>query len=117
MCESSISPITEQPLLHFIGYAPVTVITFLDKLRDKEDKDEALDLAAKATGSSSNRTYLIANYTDDAPEQSLEVDRTALDILDSALLSAERFIQTRKQREKNQMEREATARGNIIQNP
>ena len=94
----------------------MTVITYLDKLRCKEDVDEALDLAAKATGSSRNRTYLIANYTDDATEQSLEVDRTALDVLDSALLSAERFIQIHKQREKTQMEREAIARGNISRN-
>ena len=96
----------------------MTVITYLDKLKEKEDKDEAFDQASWATGSSSERTYFIANYTNESAETSLEVDRTALDILDSALLSAERFIQIRKQREKNQMEREAaagaTAGGNIL---
>ena len=91
----------------------MTVITYLDKLKDKEEKDEAFDQASWATGSSSERTYFIANYVQDA-KPSLEVDRAALDILDSALLSAERFIQIRKQREKNQMEREATAGGNIF---
>ena len=94
----------------------MTVITYLDKLKDKEEKDEAFDQASWATGSSSERTYFIANYVQDA-KPSLEVDRAALDILDSALLSAERFIQIRKQREKNQMEREATAGGNIFCNP
>lgn len=93
------------------GYAPVTVITNLDQLKHKEDEDEAFDQAIKATGSSSNSTYFIANYAEDAVEQSLEVDRVALDILDSALISAEKFIQIRKQREKNRMEREAMARG------
>ena len=92
----------------------MTVITYLDKLKDKEDKDEAFDQASWATGSSSERTYFIANYVHVKTEQSFEVDRTALDILDSVLLSAERFIRIRKQREKNQMEREATAGGNIF---
>ncbi|KAL9963875.1 hypothetical protein ACROYT_G027428 [Oculina patagonica] len=93
------------------GYAPVTVITYLDRLKDKEDKDEAFDQASWATGSSSERTYFIANYTHVDADQSFEVDRTALDILDSVLLSAERFIRIKKQREKNQMEREAMAGG------
>ena len=92
----------------------MTVITCLDTLNGEEDKDEAFELASWATGSSSERTYFIANYTHDAPEQSVEVDQAALDILDSALLSAEGFIQIRKQREKNQMEREAAAGGNIF---
>ena len=92
----------------------MTVITYLDKLNDEEDKTEAFDQASSATGSSSERTYFIANYLHADSERSFEVDRAALDILDSALLSAERFIQIRKQREKNQMEREATAGGNIF---
>ena len=92
----------------------MTVITCLDKLNTKDEKEEAFDQASWATGSSSERTYFIANYLHKDVEQSFQVDRAALDILDSALLSAERFIQIRKQREKNQMEREATARGNIF---
>ena len=48
-------------------------------------------------------------------EQSFEVDRAALDILDSVLISAESFIRIHKQRERNQMEREAAAGGNIFQ--
>ena len=90
----------------------MTVITYLDKLKDKEDKDEAFDQASWATGSSSEKTYFIANYTHAKAEQSDTVDRAALDILDSVLLSAERFIRIRKQREKNKMEREIVAGGN-----
>ncbi|KAJ7347647.1 hypothetical protein OS493_039785 [Desmophyllum pertusum] len=92
------------------GYAPVAVITYLDKVKDNpEEKDEAFDQASWATGASGERTYFIANYVNVDAEQSFVVDRTALDILDSVLLSAERFIRIRKQREKNQMEREAMA--------
>ena len=89
----------------------MTVITYLDRLKEKEEKDEAFDQASWATGSSSERTFFIANYTDAKAEPSFEVDRTALDILDYTLLSAERFIRIRKQKEKNQMEREAMAGG------
>ena len=107
---------TDNLFVNFIGYAPVTVITYLDELKSEEDKETAFEQASWATGSSSERTYFIANYTLKAPKQSLEVDRAALDILDSALLSAEGFIQIRKQREKNRMEREAMAGGNIFGN-
>ena len=92
----------------------MTVITYLDKLKDKEDKDEAFDQASWATGSSSEKTYFIANYTHAKEKRSDTVDRAALDILDSVLLSAERFIRIRKQREKNKMEREIVAGGNIL---
>ena len=90
----------------------MTVITYLDKLKDKEDKDEAFDQASWATGSSSEKTYFIANYTHAKDKKSDAVDQAALDILDSVLLSAERFIRIRKQREKNKMEREIVAGGN-----
>lgn len=93
------------------GYAPVTVITYLDKLKTDEDKEDAFEQASWATGSSSERTYFIANYLHANDKKSDVVDRAALDILDSVLLSAERFIRIRKQREKNKMEREAMAGG------
>lgn len=92
----------------------MTVITYLDKLKDEEEKDEAFEQASWATGSARDRTYFISNYLHVDSEQSIEVDRTALDILDSVLISAESFIRVHKQREKNQMEREAMARGNIV---
>jgi len=106
--------VTDNLFRFFTGYAPVTVITYLDKLKDEEDKEEAFEQASWATGSPGSRTYFIANYLHVDSEQSFEVDRAALDILDSVLLSAESFIQIRKQREKNQMEREAAAGGNIF---
>jgi len=95
------------------GYLPVTVITLLDIL-EEEDKKEVFEQASWATGSSSEGTYFIANYLRSDSEQSFEVDQVALDILDSALISAESFIRIRKQREKNQMERDAAAGGNIF---
>lgn len=102
---------------HFIflsGYAPVTVITCLDKLRNEEQKEAAFDRASSAAGSSSERTFFIANYTDERKETSMTVERTALDILEFSLLSAERFIQIRKQKEKNQMERELAGGKELI---
>ena len=96
------------------GYAPVTVITYLDTIKDDGDKDKAFDMASWATGSSSERTYFIANYTHGKSEESFVVERTALDVLEFALMSAERFIQIRKQREKNQMARNVAAGGKIL---
>ena len=92
----------------------MTVITYLDKLKEKEEREEAFEQASWATGSSSERTYFIANYLRADSEKSFEVDQVALDILDSVLISAESFIRIRKQREKNQMERDAPAGGNIF---
>lgn len=108
------------------GYAPVTVITFLDELeregrkaqKKQEElekrKEDAFDRASSAAGSSSERTFFIANYTDEQKQTSMTVERTALDVLDFALLSAERFIQIRKQKEKNQMERELAGGKELI---
>ena len=97
--------VTKYHFILFSGYAPVTVITYLDKLRNEEQKENAFDQASSAAGSSSERTFFIANYTDKQKQTSMTAERTALDVLDFALLSAERFIQIRKQKEKNQMER------------
>lgn len=103
-------------LSNFTGYAPVTAITFLDKLiLNEKEKDGAYKMAQRTTGSSSQTTFFITNYT--TPEHdktSCEVDRAALDILDSALVSAERFIQFRKQREQNQLEKEIVVEGNVL---
>ena len=90
----------------------MTVVTYLDKLKDEKEKDDAFEQASGATGSSSEKTYFIANYRHAEEKRSDTVDRTALDILDSVLLSAERFIRIRKQREKNKMERGVVAGGN-----
>jgi len=94
----------------------VTAITFLDKLTLKE-KDAALKKAQRTTGSSRQTTFFISNYiTPEHDKSSCEVDRAALDILDSALVSAERFIQSRMQREQNQLEKEVVVEGNVARN-
>ena len=87
------------------------MITFLDKLKTEEEKEEEFDKASMVTGSSGERTYFIANYTNGNAVQSNEVDLLALEILDSVLLFAEKFILVRKQREKNKMDREVMAKG------
>ena len=94
------------------GYAPVTVLTQQHRLRDREDVDKVFQEASLATGSSSEDIYFIDNYEHAKAEQSEAVDRAALSILDSALLSAERFIRISKQREKNEMDRDVVAGGN-----
>lgn len=100
---------TKSYFIFLSGYAPVTVITFLDELEREgrkaqkkkveleKRKEDAFDRASSAAGSSSERTFFIANYTDEQKQTSMTVERTALDVLDFALLSAERFIQIRKQ--------------------
>ena len=70
-------------------------------------------MASRAIGSAIDRTFFIANYTHEKDEKSFVVERTALDILDFALLSAERFIRIKKQREKNQMQREVATAGEM----
>ena len=71
-------------------------------------------MAARATGGPGGRTHLISNYTEENNCSSLAVERTALAILESTLISAEIFIRVRKQRKKNQIERERTAAGTKI---
>ena len=92
----------------------MTVITYLDMIKDDAEKENAFDTASSATGSSSQRTYFIANYIHEKSEKSFVVERTALDVLEFALMSAERFIQIRRQREKNRMARNAAAGGKIL---
>ena len=91
----------------------MTVITFLDSLETEDLRKKASDQAGLATGGPGGRTYFITNYTRENNKTSLAMERTAFDILESALISAESFIRIRKQRERNQMEREAMAEGNV----
>ena len=83
----------------------MTVIIFLDMLKAGELKQKAFDEAASATGGPGERTYFITNYTHENNKTSFAVERTALDILDSALMSAESFIRIRKQQERPWQER------------
>ena len=96
------------------GHTPVTVITCLDKLKTEEDQRNACGMAAQVTGGAGGRTHLISNYTEENNNRSITVDRAALDILESVLISAESFIRIRKQREKPQSKREAMASGILI---
>lgn len=92
----------------------MTVITFLDMLKTEDLKKKASDEAGLATGGPGGRKYLITNYTHENNKTSFTVERTALDILDSALISAESFVRICKQKERNQMEREAMAAGYVL---
>lgn len=82
-------------------------------LKSEEVKIKASEQAGLATGGPGGRIYFITNYTHENNNTSFDVELTALDILDSALISAESFIRVRKQQERNQMEREAMAGGNV----
>ena len=97
------------------GVYPVTVITFLDMLKTEDLKKKASEEAGFATGGPSGGTYFITNYTHGNNKTSFAVERAALDILESALISAENFIRIRKQQERNQMKREAMTGGNVLE--
>lgn len=83
----------------------MTVITGLDNLGNQARKNVVIDKVCEACGSSPENTFFIANYMYKDKGRSLAVHRTALDILDRALLSAEKFISIRKQKEKAQIQR------------
>lgn len=87
----------------------MSAITFLDKPTLKE-KDAAFKMAQRTIGSSNQTTFFVTNYTTrEHDKTSCEVDWAALNVLDSALVSAERFIQFRRQREKETMAAEGNA--------
>ena len=91
----------------------MTVITYLDMRQNEGDKGKAFDITSRAIFNASERAFFIANYTHEKDEKSFVVERTALDILHFALLSAERFIRIKKQREKNHMQRKVAAGGEM----
>ena len=78
------------------GHSPVTVITYEDKVKSQQDHDDAFEKASAATGSPRDRTFFITNYTHDNKEYSMTTEKSALDILDTVLYSAERFVNTQK---------------------
>ena len=81
----------------------------------KEDQDAVFNMGQRTTGSSTQTTHFITSYTsyDEHGMMSYEVDRAALHILDSALVSNEQFIQLSKQQEKIQLEREIMTGGKV----
>ena len=80
------------------GHSPVTVITYEDKVKSQQDHDDAFEKASAATGSPRDRTFFITNYTHDNKEYSMTTEKSALDILDTVLYSAERFVKIQKSR-------------------
>lgn len=90
------------------GIAPVTVITHLDAraLQDEEHYEDVLNEALAATGSYLRDTFFMLNYTEDNNERNPEIEKMALDILDCALMNAERAVQIMKEKEKYKQEGE-----------
>ena len=60
-------------------------------------------MAAMATGGPGGRIHLISNFIEENNCRSHAGERTALDILESASISAESSVRVQKQKEKNQI--------------
>ncbi|KAJ7326032.1 hypothetical protein OS493_028755 [Desmophyllum pertusum] len=88
------------------GIAPITVVTHRDKLDTEEECNDALDEASAATGSSPSHTFFVWNYNKDKQQRDPKIERMVFDIMDSALMSAERAVKIMKQKEKNRQEDE-----------
>jgi DNA-binding LacI/PurR family transcriptional regulator len=85
----------------FSGHSPITVITCEDKIKNDDDREIAFREASAATGSPIDRTYFITNYTTQNSGYSLQTEEKAVDIIDTALLSAERYVKIQKLREEH----------------
>ena len=94
------------PLTFLKGIAPITVVTYRDKLKYEEECKDALDNAATATGSSLRHTFFMRNYTEDNKDRNPETEKTVFDILNCALMNAERAVKIMKQKEKDKQEGE-----------
>ena len=94
------------PLTFLKGIAPITVVTNRDKLEYEEECKDALDNAATATGSSLRHTFFMRNYTEDNRDRNPETEKTVFDILNCALMNAERAVKIMKQKEKDKQEGE-----------
>ena len=94
------------PLTSLKGIAPITVVTYRDKLKYEEECKDALDNAATATGSSLRHTFFMRNYTEDNRDRNPETEKTVFDILNCALMNAERAVKIMKKKEKDKQEGE-----------
>ncbi|XP_031570347.1 uncharacterized protein LOC116304714 [Actinia tenebrosa] len=83
------------------GLSPVTVVTHRDTLRTQEDRNNALESASAATGSSRSHTFFVANYCPNNPGPNVETELEIFDILHFAILTAERYVKIAKQQKKN----------------
>lgn len=89
-----------------LGLAPITVVTHRDKLNSQQECENALRQASAATGSSSDHTFFVHNYTRHNSKRNPETERMIFDILHWALLTAEKAVKVMKQRK---MEEDAKA--------
>lgn len=78
------------------GIAPITVVTYRDRLKNDEDYEDTLNEVLAATGSYLRHTFFISNYTGDNEERNPEIQKMAFDILDCALINAERAVKIMK---------------------
>ncbi|KAK3698540.1 hypothetical protein QZH41_014460, partial [Actinostola sp. cb2023] len=85
----------------FEGHSPITIITCEDKIKNDDDREIAFREASAATGSPIDRTFFITNYTHKNQEYSLDTEKKAVNILDTMLLSAERFVKIQKLRKRH----------------
>ena len=85
--------------------APITVVTHHDKLKSQEECENALRQASAATGSSSEHTFFVRNYTKDNSKRNPETECMIFDILHCALLTAEKAVKVMKQREMEEDEK------------
>ena len=84
-------------------------------MNSKEEYDHAFSQASAATGSSSDHTFFVSNYTKDNSKRNPQTERMIFDILHCALLTAERAVKAMKERKKEDDEAAlASAEGNII---
>jgi len=92
---------------HFpTGITPITVVSHRDTLKSEELCKDALDEASVATGSSRKHTFFMRNYSKRNRERNPEIEKMAIDILHSALMTAERAVKIMKQKEKKKQEDE-----------
>lgn len=86
-----------------IGIIPVIVVTYADKLRSKEEREEAFDRAASAFEERRlSHPFMLANYTENDSERNQEKESVILDILDCAVSMAESAVLRMKRNQKTE---------------
>ncbi|XP_070553853.1 uncharacterized protein [Ptychodera flava] len=94
-------------LLKENGYSTAAVVTYkTTEAITEEDRRYHQNEAAKAIGSSIDRTFSLLNHVALGTEITVETEMTIVDILKTALLGAESFIKVQKQLEKYKFEDE-----------
>ena len=83
------------------GIVPITLVTHLDCQENEELDDDVLVEVLAATGSYLGHTFFMSNYNRDDKARNPEIEKMAFDILDCALMNAERAVKIMIQKEKN----------------